>query len=178
MIPFQQSAERVLKKARSRGLSVGHPVSEQAIIDFELEYKVSLPREYVAFLRLVGNGNEGPYDASLLYFPDPYRTIQPRTPPVEFDPDRLSTPFPFEKAWLWEDAANTTSFEETEAIFNGTLAVANSACGGNWQLVVTGKQCGLMWLFTGVGIAPVKPFRTFLEWFEAGLDDVPLELAT
>jgi hypothetical protein len=100
--PIKLNAERILAKARERGISVGRVVSSVVIEQFEQRYGIELPAEYKAFLLHVGNGNEGPYDSSLLYLYDPLREVQPRTAPVRLNSDRVRLPFPFSEQWVWE----------------------------------------------------------------------------
>ena len=167
--PVKVKAERILAKARTRGISVGRVLSPAAIEQFEQRNGIKLPSEYKAFLLHVGNGNEGPYDSWLLYFYDPLREVQPRTAPVRLNADRVALPFPFSEQWIWE--ADPVSPQGTSAdAQNGNICVAEGGCGMEWRLIVTGPERGNMWFFADVGICPTVPRRDFLAWYEAWLD--------
>lgn len=162
-------AERILAKARERGVSVGRVVSTVAIDQFEQRHGIELPSEYKAFLLHVGNGNEGPYESCLLYFYDPLREVQPRTAPVRVNAGRVRLPFPFSEQWVW-DAEPVSPHGMTEDAENGNICVAEGGCGMEWRLIVTGPERGNMWFYADVGILPTVPRRNFLAWYEAWLD--------
>ena len=167
--PMKLNAERILAKARERGISVGRVVSSKAVEQFEQRYGIELPSEYKAFLLHVGNGNEGPYDSCLLYFYDPLREVQPRTAPVRLNSDRVRLPFPFSQQWVWE-AEPVSPHGTSDDAENGNICVAEGGCGMEWRLIVTGPERGNMWFFADVGICPTVPRRGFLAWYEAWLD--------
>jgi hypothetical protein len=167
--PMKVKAERILAKAREHNISVGRVVSSAAIDHFEKQNGVELPSEYKAFLLHIGNGSEGPYDSSLLYFYDPQREVQPRTARVRLNSDRVQLPFPFSDLWIWEADASSPqgTFDDVE---NGNICVAEGGCGMEWRLILTGPERGNLWFFSDVGICPTLPRRDFLTWYEAWLD--------
>jgi hypothetical protein len=169
---MKQAAERILQKARDRDVGLGQTVSEFAIAQFKREHGIPLPEAYTAFLRFVGNGNEGPYDSAMLYFYDPLREVQPRTDRVRFDPYRISLAFPFTTEWIWEGGEESGEGSKDD-LNNGNLSIADAGCGIEWRLILSGAEAGNVWQFCDVGITPTVPRRDFLAWFEAWLDGEP-----
>jgi hypothetical protein len=81
----------------------------------------------------------------------------------------LSKPFPFTKPWVWEDgeASLEGSREDVE---RGVIILGTDGCAQYWALVVNGPDFGKVWMLADVGILPLAPGMTFLEWYEAWLD--------
>jgi hypothetical protein len=58
---MQKQIDMIKDKVKEKNLEVRPPLTENDVRDFELLYKVSLPREYREFLLQVGSGAPGPY---------------------------------------------------------------------------------------------------------------------
>jgi len=138
------------------------PLAEADIARFERLRGVTLPVEYRAFVQDLGNGGKGPPAYGLCglgELPSDFNWPAPE----------LSKPFPFTKAWVWEHG--DVSAEGTKAeITHGILILGTDGCGQYWALVVNGTASGQVWMLTDVGITPLGPSMTFLEWYEAWLD--------
>lgn len=154
--------QRLQEKAKKAGVQLYPPLGEADIAGFEESRRVALPAEYRAFLQCVGNGGSGPPAYGLCGLGEV---------PSDFNgpaPD-LSKPFPFTKAWVWEDG--DISPEGTKAdVTHGILVLGTDGCGQYWTLVGNGPALGQVWMLADVGITPLVPSMTFLEWYEAWLD--------
>jgi hypothetical protein len=155
------AVERVRAKAKIRGIRFSPPLTDTGIADFERRTGVSLPADYREFLSQIGNGGVGPPS---------YGLCPLGSTPSDFDGSLdLSKPFPFTKPWIWEDGAVSSEGGQDD-VNCGVLIIGTDGCGQYWALVVRGPDCGKIWMLTDVGITPLAPGMSFLEWCEAWLD--------
>lgn len=172
--------------------SLNTPLSIDIIKAFEVEHKILLPKEYVAFLTTLGNGGAGPF-----YGLEPFENV------LFDDLDYIqensilkpSSPFPHKSPWnlifepTVEEEENEDEFNRqyeafTNAYFdnkhmNGVIAICNYGCGISLNLVVNGEEYGTIWTDdrgNDGGIYPStqlgeKNKITFLDWYELWLDN-------
>ncbi len=163
-------ASHRLYKARAKHHGRLNPVlSEEELTAFERQHRVTLPEDYRAFLRNVGNGGLGPGDG--------LSTLAEAANAGAAEAD-LDKPFPF--------TFRTWDGEERMSGEPGVLYMATpDEPWASVYLVVTGEDRGLMWGFGHCGggwfpQAPTweddqeatveKPPRGFLRWYEDWLD--------
>jgi uncharacterized protein (TIGR02996 family) len=155
-------------RATHRG-RLHRPLGEDELAAFEREHRVTLPEEYRAFLRDVGNGGLGPgYGLSPLVGGDYTGAAE----------GGLDKPFPFTfRTWNGEE-----DFTDQPGVLY--LATPDEPWASVY-LVVTGEDRGLVWGFghCGGGWFPQSPIcgddqaatvedlpRRFLRWYEDWLD--------
>jgi hypothetical protein len=144
-------------KLGSAGVKLAPALTDREVVDYERLHCIQLPGDYREFLLQLGNGSAGSPNYGLCAL---------GTVPSDFNspPPDISKAFPFTKAWVWEDG--DTSAEGTfEQVYCGVLILGTDGCGQYWALVVNGPDFGKIWLLADVGIAPVLPRITFLEWY-------------
>jgi uncharacterized protein (TIGR02996 family) len=175
-------------------------LSEEELVAFERQYRITLPEEYRTFLREVGNGGLGPGDG-----------LSPLAEAAEHSPTPdLDRPFPFSFRLCEEEGARFSEDLRTHS-FDEALALQRERRGGlphyEWAereyaqpgviylatpddpyasvyLVITGEDRGLVWCFGHIDCgwipeAPTwdedekqigKPPRSFFRWYEDWLD--------
>ena len=154
--------QRLQEKAKKAGVKLCPPVEEADLVQFEQSRGVTLPAEYRTFLQSLGNGGSGPPAYGLCGLGEM---------PSDFNwpaPD-LSKPFPFTKAWVWEDGDVSAEGAKTD-VTHGVLVLGTDGCGQYWTLVANGPASGQVWMLTDVGVTPLVPSMTLLEWYDAWLD--------
>jgi hypothetical protein len=145
--------QRVAKKVGAKHLQMRAPISEADLRTFEQNNRLRLPEDY---------RGQGPPDYGLCGFGElPSDFNQPV-------PD-LSHSFPFTKPWIWEDGDESEE-GTTDDVSCGVLILGTDGCAQYWALVVKGPDEGKIWMLCDVGIIPLRPAMTFLEWYEAWLD--------
>ena len=186
-------AKNQLFGAQRHQYQLNPPLSMDAIRQFEAQYHVILPLEYVSFLTELGNGGAGPFyglepfERAIfvdLDYPNPTNLLAP------------NLPFPHHQAWN-EVFVPTCDEEEDEAEFerqyfefhrhqmDGVLAISNFGCGVSINLVVNGTEYGYIWTDdrgNDGGIYPSHELEnlekvTFLDWYELWLDNSLQEIA-
>jgi hypothetical protein len=154
--------QRISAKAKNVGVRLNSVISEAAIFEVEERAGVLLPTDYREFLLYVGNGGDGPpaYGlCSLNKLPPDYTMTLPD----------CSKPFPFTQAWVWETGETSAEGGQDDAR-QGILILGTDGCAQYWVLVVNGPDRGKVWMLADVGVTPLFPAMTFLEWYEAWLD--------
>jgi hypothetical protein len=133
------------------------PVSKETIIDFEKNFDITLPEELVLFYTEIANGCDAEDTSDLLRFED-----------LKFDdPERAKKEFKLTEPWHWEaEGFNETTDSLLSEVSNGNIVLVDLGCGQSWNIIISGKERGQMWLFYDLGIAPCSPARNFLSWFE------------
>lgn len=137
------------------------PLKEEAVIEFEQQYGISLPDEYREFLLRVANGGHQSFRPLFrLNEGGEYTRILPL----------LDQPFQHTKDW------NEFNAEEDDNDFyiQGALPFFHEGCGYYYFLVVTGSERGNIWMDARVsdgGVLPVKDTQTgqpitFFQWFK------------
>lgn len=162
-------------------------LKEEKLFDFESEYKITLPKEFRAFLKYVGNGGAGPFYGlerienaiwSDLDRKGKSKLVNPSLPFPHTEPQMIN----FE---LYEFAGEFDENKFEEEWYNpkhtqGILRLSNYGCGVFIDLVVNGEEYGNMWtsdVVNDAGIFPSgmlenEPERiNFLDWYELWLDD-------
>lgn len=134
-------------------------LKELTIKQFEDNYKIKLPKEYVLFLTEIGNGGAGPFygleplENSLFDDLDYKRSDSLLNP---------SKPFLHTKPWNLDfkptisEEENKEEFEEEYTAFekvyfdneqmNGAIAICNYGCGVFLNLIVNGQEYGYIWI--------------------------------
>ena len=150
---------RVREKFVRQGIPLDPVLAEAEVRAFEEAWGVTLPEAYRRYLLEVGNGFEWENGYPFLVFPP------------EEGAERLSAPFPFEEAWVWEAEDGEPDPEKWEALKDGNLELIDIGCGQTFNLIVTGSCRGEVWWFADVGIQPCCQRQDFLGWLEKWLDD-------
>ncbi|MCL1810486.1 MAG: hypothetical protein FWG42_12085 [Clostridiales bacterium] len=150
---------RIKKKALEKAAILNPVVPEEAVREFELANDILLPEELFGFYTMVGNGGKmfGGYpQKSLKKFED-----------LTIDIEKVKKEFPYTEYWVWEDEEEDVDLGE---VGNGNIELMDLGDGQTWNIIVTGKERGQMWIFSDVGIEPCAPKRDFLSWYESWLD--------
>jgi len=171
---------RIQQKITAVGHTLGPPMSELQVADFEAQHHVTLPEGYRRFLLDIGNGGDGPAYYGLARLGEAAGDMTAEEQQMWTKIEMLDQVFPFTEAWIWEDEegmwddASQDWSDEGRAklarIERGNVYIGNDGCGQYWHLIVTGPERGNVWQFTGEGIVPTAPKRDFLRWYEAWLD--------
>jgi len=156
-----QMIERLHKKIRERGLSLAPPLVLAEVESFESFANIRLPSDYREFLLKVGNGGSGPPEFGLFPLDQTISNADFVLSP--------SMPFPFTKAWVWEEGESSIE-GSLDDVHRGVLRLGTDGCGQYWTLVVLGPEHGKIWMQTDVGIQPLNPDMSFTQWYEAWLD--------
>ena len=86
---------------------------------------------------------------------------------LTIDIEKVKKEFPYTEYWVWEDEEEDVDLGE---VGNGNIELMDLGDGQTWNIIVTGKERGQMWIFSDVGIEPCAPKRDFLSWYESWLD--------
>src|SRR5262245_7491899 len=109
------------------------PVKEKAVIEFEQQYRISLPIEYRDFLLRVANGGHQSYRPFFrLNDGGEFARILPL----------LDQPFPHTTGW---NEYNAKDYSDNFHI-QGALPFFHEGCGYYYFLVVTGSERGNIWM--------------------------------
>lgn len=158
---YEEVIARIQKKVDERNIDLGECLSEEVIVAFEEKCKIQLPQAYRLFLKCIGNG------CSCMVDGFPLKCLQ------DIEIQDLSCPFMIKEAWVWEDDARPSSVisqEVKDNVYKGEIELINIGDGMSYNLIVTGKCRGEVWLFTDVGVQPCCERQDFLGWFELWLD--------
>jgi hypothetical protein len=192
--------------SEAHGFRTHPPLSEQAVREFEVQHRVTLPLEYRRFLLHVGNGGAGPaYGLFKLGEMDDGFGHNRWTENGGFV-GVLSQPFPH--TGPWNDLSEEPVYDESRehdpaweneyqrqmnawgdrvywntANVNGAVPICHRGCALRQWLVVTGPEAGNVWddhRTDHGGLKPVQqPGRervTFLPWYRAWLDEALRQL--
>ena len=134
-----ETIERIKSKVASKGVSLGEPLPESKIAEFERETGITLPTGYRDFLLHVGNGGDGPPEYGML--PLGLNGIDASATEVLVN---IKQPFPFATHWVWEedDPLDETRYSTT---FHGSINLGTDGCAMYWLLIVNGPQHGQIW---------------------------------
>lgn len=157
---YNQIIIQIKKKIADLHIEMERVLSENEIVDFEKRNHVHLPQAYRIFLKEVGNG------CSMI---DGFGL----NPLDAIETTNLYQSFVLEDAWIWEDDDSMTHAELTEIMktkLNGQMELINIGCGMSYNLIVTGKCRGEVWMFSDVGVTPCCERQDFLGWFDLWLD--------
>lgn len=161
--------DRILRKLAAKGCRVNAPATPERVTAFEAQHGIDLPLGYRDFLLTVADGGSGPPDYGLSKLGRAADDMSPTECERWMKLPYVRSPFPFTKAWVWENG-EVTDEGTMEQIEHGSILVGNDGCGQYWHLIVTGPDRGIPWLICGEGIGPVCPKRDFLTWYEDWLD--------
>ena len=149
-------------------------LTKMDIENFNEQYGVELPTEYVLFLTTVGDGwkkvrNQHFSSVCMNRLNQTFRK-----------PNFLKKDFPFWNGWIWEDDDDEAVFprkpDESEKEYKGRisdlldstvyghLTLIELGDGAGWDLILNGPSKGQIWFFCGEGMSPCKPKLTFFEW--------------
>jgi hypothetical protein len=163
--------DRIRLKLGGRNLLPGPPLGEETVAAFERRHGIGLPDAYREFLLRVGDGGGGPPEYGLMRLGEVPKDMLPQEAATWRSLPKVTEPFPFTQAWVWEDG--DTSPEGTgDEVSCGSLCLGTDGCAMYWHLVVSGPERGHVWMLCGEGIQPTVPKRDFLRWYEDWLDGV------
>jgi hypothetical protein len=168
---MEDRLERIRRKTAGRDVRVNPPLTEVAVAAFEQRHHIALPEAYRAFLLRIGDGGGGPPAYGLMRLGEIPNDMLPEEAAIWRDLPKVTQPFPFTQAWVWEegDASKEGTRDQAEC---GSVCLGTDGCAMYWHLVVTGPERGRVWLLCGEGIQPTVPKRDFLHWYEDWLDGV------
>ncbi len=164
--------ERLLKIRNgmlNKGCNLNHCLLEGEIVNFENAYEIVLPEGYREYLKQIGNGGEGPPEYGISRLGEVASDMSSFQKENWTSLDNASKEFPFTKPWIWDAEEISTEGTEDDVDY-GSIYIGNDGCGMYWHLIVSGKETGNMWLFTGEGIAHTEPKLDFLSWLEVWLN--------
>lgn len=156
------------------------PLTLDEIKQFEAEYQISLPEEYIAFLTIIGDGGAGPFygvntlvDSRIMYFDNSEK--------AQHSYFELSKPFPYTKSWNVEkelaalDEQIDQAYEDGNEVLEeqllaeksaltdlpqndyGRLNISDYGCGITISLIIKGKEKGNMWTDDRVNDGGIYP---------------------
>lgn len=155
-------------------------LTEMDIENFNKQYSVELPTEYVMFLTTIGDGwkkvrNQHFSSVCMNRLSESFRK-----------PEFLKKDFPFSEGWIWEDDDDEAVFpkkpDESEKEYErrisglldttvyGHLTLIELGDGAGWDLILNGPSRGQIWFFCGEGMSPCRPKLTFFEWLKMWLN--------
>ena len=170
--------------ANTHGYALGPPLQETEVRAFEIEYGVTLPESFRAFVTRVGHGGPGrqggagPYYGiyPMQWWPDTAQTVGDgdaadwlRAPcPLVVGPNALPEPPSDDEAYdAWFDA-------DIAPAYHGIVALGTRGCTFEMGLIVTGPCRGRVVYFDLDHHAGPYVVRDadFLDWYERWLDEL------
>lgn len=178
-----------LNKEKPGTVEVNPPVSMDKVKEFEEKYKITLPKEYVEFITLVGDGGK--------VQPSPERSAVEITALGGYEEsgyplEGISLQFPLKKGWMpdfgdqiegAEDVDDEDTLEEMTGDHwhrietQGNIIVMTDS-ESSWRLIVNGERKGEVWQLSEYGIQRLIKcsFLRLLELYLSGeLDDFTIE---
>lgn len=167
-------------------------ISLDKVQQFENTYHVTLPKDYVNFITMLGNGGAGPFYGlepfeNCLFGDLDYKRsdslLNPSKPFLHTEPWNLNFETAISENENEEEYQKEYSkfenqyFDKTQ--MNGVIAICNYGCAVSLNLVVNGKEYGNIWTDdrgSDNGIYPSyelgnKDKISFLDWYELWLDN-------
>lgn len=146
-------------------LVLKRPISEVWLAKLEAEWKIELPADHRAFLRLVGESGSGPYHGLLPSFRwNDLDDIQP-SQPFPVGPEHQYDGEEWWHEFGWQD--------EADCVWPGMITLAHLGCGYLAGLVVRGQARGrVVYTFGDEGPPFFPPHADFVAWYENWLDEV------
>lgn len=166
-------------------------ISLDIIRQFEQNYNVTLPKDYVEFITTIGNGGVGPYYGLEPFENCLFNDLDYKRPDFLLNPSKPfmhTEPWSLEFSTIIDEEENEEDYEKEYSKFqeqyfdneqmNGVIAICNYGCGISLNLVVNGEEFGHIWIDdrgNDGGIYPSKEFGnenkiSFLNWYELWLD--------
>jgi len=144
-----------------------------ALVNFEREYDVQLPKDYADFLTQIGNGGIGPYYG-----------LYSLAESVADDPSHkcrafLAPPFPLTEFFNPYDEDENATDDEVfdEQYICGSIVLSHQGCGYYDRLVITGPQAGQVWSDGRVSDQGIGPLGCdFYTWYDRWVTDALYEL--
>lgn len=173
-----EALKELIEKLNDKNSDTVHlnPVISQVQVKaFEKKYKISLPKDYVEFITLVGDGaviKSDVYGTQKIVALGSYESMS-------YPLERINLPFPLEKSWMpdWgdgiegvqdEDAIEQLMAERWEMIGcqgNITVMEENTCNSVQWILIVKGTHRGEIWQITEYGVFRLAKC-SFVRWLE------------
>lgn len=163
--PIDEQLARIRTKSDARAHTFCYCSAREDVERFERDHGVVLPEGYRRFILEVGNG--GDMFNRLGSVPN---DLSPEEKRSCFELPDLAKPFPFTEPWVWEGEPYDGPKRATARY--GSLNLGTEGCGEYWLLIVSGAERGNVWSYASVGVVPLQPKRSFLDWVEAWLDGV------
>jgi len=149
---------------------LGACLSEEELGEFEKKYSITLPPDYRAFLKYVGNGGAGPG-----YRLTPLQLAMPAEK-GKFGDEFLSTPFEYTKV-LYLDEEITFDASEGDGYFHGALHLSHRGAAIFDFLIVSGPAAGQIWTDRINEEGDFRPEAvSFYSWYDRWLDESFLKL--
>jgi len=161
MSDYTHDVTRIKKAIEKYEIDLTPPVSKEAIKQFEEKYKIELPKDLVFFYTEISNGIEGVHE--LVPF-EKWEDWEESWNDHGIDPELIIKEFPFEDDWIWENDEHPLPREKYESVSYGNFPLIDLGCGMSCNIIVTGREKGIMWHFADVGIHPSEPKVGFLGW--------------
>lgn len=162
-----------VEKATAAGFRFRDRLPLSEVEAFEARAGISLPRDYVEFLTLAGNGTTPPHQIlPLEAWNGHYWIAEPRLESALRTPC-IVTPAAADAGAGWIDAQGVVNWsrrldaDEWDPMF-GTIALAEIGCGLYYSLIVNGPHAGRVFVYgDSVENPPVFAYAaSFGEWFE------------
>jgi len=158
MNKIDKTIQRIKQKILDKNFELNPVISIEVIHQFEKQNNIVFPEELVLFYTLIGNGGKMFGGYPIKKFED-----------LNIDIEKAKKEFPFTDYWIWEDEEDNID-TDFDIIGNGNIELIDIGCCQTWNIIITGKERGNMWLFTDVGIGPSTQKPGFLSWYECYLD--------
>lgn len=166
---MEQQLARIQNKIALRGLEMNPAAPESEVVAYEAKHGITLPADYRLFITTIGNGGQGPPFHGLAALGTTGEDMSVSECSFWSSLPRVRQPFPFTKAWVWEEGEPSEEGTEDQ-VTHGSIYIGNDGCGMYWHLIITGPERGIPWNLCGEGIQPLCPRRNFLQWYEDWLD--------
>lgn len=127
------------------------PLAIEQIQHFEQQHNIVLPKEYVAFLTHIGNGDAGPFLGVEPFENALFVDLDYPSAKLLLHPNRV---FPHQNAWnvMFSATCDEDDEHDEQQYFefhshqmDGCIAICNYGCGVSLNLVVNGVEYGHIW---------------------------------
>ena len=152
---------KIIKKSDIRS-----PVPIEYLNKLENEFNVLFPEDFKFFYSQISNGMRvSPNrrdEHELGSIEDIFKLLHEKE--KKSKTTLLDKPFPFQKAYIWEDDYEQDALSRMKSVRYGNIEIGDIYCSESWHLILNGSSYGTMWGFTQFGIAPCH--LTFIQWFK------------
>ncbi len=156
------------------------PLTEHAVKQFELQYNIELPLDFIFFLTKFGNGGPGHFGGA-----GPFYGLYPlgnfgymigckHTMRLPCFINSQLTPEQWKEATAFaeDDEAEGIEFDKKyDALFGGMLPLGTQGCNFQTMLVLNGDTCGrVVTIDQDLRMPILDGNKNFLDWYESWLD--------
>lgn len=161
------------------------PATKNDVREFENEFGITLPEDYVAFITTIGNGGPGHYGGAGPYYGvyelGDFGFMQINSHTMSMEPAIHSgiTQEKWDELTEFSKGANEEENETAEherkynELFAGLMTLGTMGCNGQVMLVLNGPDKGrVVYIDQDLCLPTFAPEKGFLDWYEKWLDKV------